>query len=62
MFYSPQNTVAVLCNQCSLSMKNSANIQQSQDQMIQQAVASRNFTQFNGNTNKFWKGSHWFCY
>jgi len=34
---------------------------QSQAQTIQRTVASRNVIQNNGNIDKFWKGSRWFC-
>jgi len=43
-------------------MRKSANEQQPQVQTIQRAVTSRNVTQINGNINKFWKGSRWFCH
>jgi len=44
-----------------LAMKKSAKKQQSQVQMIQRTVTSRNVTQDNIKINKFWKGSRWFC-
>jgi len=42
-------------------MKKTTKIQQSQVQTIQRTVTNRNKTQDNGNINKFWKGSCWFC-
>jgi len=38
-------------------MRKSAKKQQSQVQTFQRAVASRNVTHDNGETNKFWKDS-----
>jgi len=42
-------------------MRKSAKKQQSQLQTLQRTVTSRNVTQDNGNINKFWDGSRWFC-
>jgi len=46
-------------------MRKSAKKQQPHVQTIQRTVTSRNpgrnVTQDNGNINKFWKGSRWFC-
>ena len=41
-------------------MWKSAKKQQSQVQMIQRTVTSRNVTQDNGNMNNVWKGNGWF--
>jgi len=42
-------------------MRKSAKKHQSQVQTIQRKITSRNVAQNNGNINKFWKGSRWFC-
>jgi len=41
-------------------MRKSAKEQQSQVQMVQRTVTSRNATQHNGNINNFCKGGRWF--
>jgi len=43
-------------------MRKSLKKQQSQVQMIQKTVTSRNVTQDNDNINNFCKGSCWFCH
>ena len=55
------NLTGIFFTSNALTMRKLAKKQQSQVQMIQRTVTSRNVILNNGNIKKFWEGSCWFA-